>query len=103
MLPTVEMFNEYMANGGLIAMVLIAIAISELALVFLVFLNLAQIPTTARTKPILREMHSELKQLNRLIEKAIAEEEETHEPRLASTHPAVVPGPGHHLHERKPR
>ena len=96
MLPDLQSFHEYLTNGGLIALVLAAIAISELSLVFLVFLALAQISTTARTKPILREMHAELKRLNLLIEKATAEEEA---PRTA----AVVPGPGHHLHERKPR
>lgn len=98
MLPDLQSFHEYLTNGGLIALVLAAIAISELSLVFLVFLALAQISTTARTKPILREMHAELKRLNVLIEKATAEDET---PRTAAA--SVLPGPGHHLHERKPR
>ena len=102
LLPDPQAFIDYINNGGLVVLVVAAIAITELALVVLVFLTLAQISTTAGSKKLLREMREELRRLNRLIEKATAEDEQPHEPLTAPTHPSVVPGPGHHLHGRKP-
>lgn len=103
LLPDPQAFIDYLNNGGLVVLVVAAVAITELALVILVFLTLAQISTTAGSKKLMREMREELRRLNLLIEKATAEEDEAHEPLTARPHPSVVPGPGHHLHGRKPR
>jgi hypothetical protein len=104
LLPDPQPLIAYLQNGGMILLAFAAIAISELCLLFLVILALAQLGATARTKPLLREMRSELRRLNVLIEKATAEEETVvREPLTVPVPPTVVPGPGHHLHGRKPK